>query len=82
VPALAPDADVEAVLRAARWPQASEPVLIIGHQPVLGQVAARLLTGLDQAWSVKKGAVWWLRQRERDHGNTVVLQAVQSVDCL
>jgi phosphohistidine phosphatase len=82
VPALAPDADVEAVLRAARWPQASEPVLIIGHQPVLGQVAARLLTGLDQAWSVKKGAVWWLRQRERDHGNAVVLQAVQSVDCL
>lgn len=82
VAALAPGADVEAVLRAARWQEGSEPVLIVGHQPVLGQVAAYLLTGLDQAWSVKKGAVWWLRRRERDPGNVVVLQAVQSVDCL
>lgn len=82
VSALAPQSDVEALLQAARWPQASEPVLIVGHQPVLGQVAARLLSGQDQPWSVKKGAVWWLRQRERDHGNAVVLQAVQSVDCL
>lgn len=82
VPALAPCADVEDLLQAARWPDASEPVLIVGHQPTLGRVAALLLAGTDQAWSVKKGAVWWLRQRERDHGNPVVLQAVQSVDCL
>lgn len=82
VAALAPKADVESVLRAARWPDAAEPVLIVGHQPVLGQVAAQLLAGVEQSWSVKKGAVWWLRRRERDGRPTVVLQAVQSVDCL
>jgi hypothetical protein len=26
--------------------------------------------------------VWWLRSRERESGNQVVVQAVQSPDCL
>ncbi|XHS78437.1 phosphohistidine phosphatase SixA [Burkholderiaceae bacterium UC74_6] len=82
VPSLAPDADVEALLHASRWPRSSEPVLIIGHQPTLGLLAARLLCGHDQPWALKKGAVWWLRSREREGHFEVVLQAVQSVDCL
>ena len=32
-------------LNAARWPNASEPVLIAGHQPALGLVAAYLPRG-------------------------------------
>lgn len=82
VAALAPGGSVEALLKAARWPQAGEPVLVIGHQPTLGLVAARLLAQVDQPWSVKKGAVWWLRHRERDGQTQVVLQAVQAPDCL
>jgi len=35
--ALAPDATVEAVLKAARWPHSAEPVLVVGHQPTLGR---------------------------------------------
>ena len=64
VAALAPDAGIEAVLKAARWPDASEPVLVVGHQPTLGLVAAWLLAEAPQPWAVKKGAVWWLRNRE------------------
>ena len=30
---------------AARWPEAKEPVLVIGHQPTLGLAAAYLMTG-------------------------------------
>jgi len=82
VAAIAPEATPEAVLKAARWGEASEPVLVVGHQPTLGQVAALLLGGVAQAWAVKKGAVWWLRQRERETGLEVVLQAVQGPDCL
>jgi phosphohistidine phosphatase len=82
VASLAPDASVEALLQASRWPRSAEPVLIVGHQPTLGQLAARLLCGHDQPWAVKKGAVWWLRSRERDGTFEVVLQAVQAVDCL
>lgn len=79
---LAPEASVTALLSVTRWPEASEPVLVVGHQPTLGQVAALLLGEVAQTWVIKKGAVWWLRGREREGGNQVVLQAMQSPDCL
>ena len=82
VPLLAPDGSGEALLQAARWPTASEPVLVIGHQPTLGLVAAHLLAEVGQAWAIKKGAVWWLRQRDREGLSRVVLQAVQAPDLL
>lgn len=82
LPSLAPEAAPETVLTAARWPESSEPVLIVGHQPTLGEVAALLLTGMPHPWSIKKGAVWWLRQREREGATQVVLQAVMGPDCL
>jgi phosphohistidine phosphatase len=82
LPALAPDASVITVLDAARWPEAKEPVLVIGHQPTLGLVAAQLLSGTEQPWAVKKGAVWWLRSREREGEGQVVLVNVISPDQL
>ena len=82
VPALAPEGGVDALLAAARWPEAGEPVLVVGHQPTLGQVAARLLADADQPWAMRKGAVWWLRCREREGVAQVVLQAVQGPDML
>lgn len=82
LPVLAPDGSGEALLQAARWPEASEPVLIVGHQPTLGLVAAHLLADAAQAWAIKKGAVWWLRNRDREGLAQVVLQAVQSPDLL
>ena len=42
-PALGPDGDVEGLLAATRWPDAREPVLVVGHQPTLGRVAAYLI---------------------------------------
>ena len=41
-----------------------------------------LLADIDKYWAMKKGAVWWLRRRERDGGAQVVLQAVQGPDLL
>jgi phosphohistidine phosphatase len=79
---LAPDGNGEALLKAARWPDASEPVLIVGHQPTLGFVASYLLAGQPQNWTLKKGAVWWIRGRNREDREQVILQAVQSPDCL
>ncbi len=82
VDTIAPDATPEAVLAAARWPEASEPLLLIGHQPTLGQVAALLLSGQAQPWAVRKGAVWWLRSRDREGSAQVVLHAVMGPDSL
>lgn len=79
---LAPEGHGEALLKAARWPDASEPVLVVGHQPTLGFVASFLLTDQPQAWTIKKGAVWWIRGRQREDRAQVVLQAVQSADLL
>jgi len=79
---LAPGGSVETVLRAARWPDAAEPVLIVGHQPTLGYVASLVVTGSAQPWAVKKGAVWWIRCRARDGVNQVVVKGVQGPEWL
>jgi phosphohistidine phosphatase len=82
VPELAPGASVEAVLAAANWPDAREPVLVVGHQPTLGMVAAHLMSGVPSYWSIRKGSVWWLSNRARESGAGVVLKAATSPDFL
>ncbi len=82
VAALAPDGTVEGLLAAARWPDAREPVLVIGHQPTLGLAAAYLLSGQAQPWPLRKGALVWLRAREREGVMQVVLHAALGVDLL
>jgi len=79
---LAPGAEVQHVLAAADWPNAKTPVVIVGHQPTLGQVASYLLAGELLDWSVKKAGVWWLSARERDGVQQTVLRAVISPDQL
>jgi phosphohistidine phosphatase len=69
-------ASAASVLSAARWPDAGEPVLVVGHQPTLGEVAAFLLSGEEAPWSMRKGAVWWLTSRDRGAGAAVTLRAV------
>jgi len=71
---IAPGASAASLLSAAGWPDAREPVLVVGHQPTLGEVAAMLLAGDAGSWSVKKGAVWWLSNRTRDGDAGVVLK--------
>jgi phosphohistidine phosphatase len=79
---VAPGASVQSVLAAAHWPDARDPVLVVGHQPTLGEVAALLLADADIGWSVRKGAVWWLSNRLREGESTVVLKAVVAPDFL
>ena len=62
---VAPGASAASVLAAAGWPDAREPVLVVGHQPTLGEVAAFLMAGEEAAWSIRKGAVWWFSNRTR-----------------
>lgn len=55
----------------------SKTLLVIGHQPHLGQLIANLLGMQTHGCVVKKGAVWWLRQRKVDNGVQTYLYAVQ-----
>ena len=80
IDSIAPDASVNAILHAADWPGNGGNVIIVGHQPTLGMVAGRLLNGAEGYVSVKKGAVWWFRQRERDGESKALLVAMVSPD--
>ena len=77
-PELAPGATVAQLLEAAQWPRAKHPVLLVGHQPLLGQAIAQLLGLAASECVVRRGAVWWLRRREREAVATTVVVAVQS----
>jgi len=71
----------QSILKVAGWPAGDGTVVVVGHQPSLGQAAALALTGSPADWSVKKGAIWWLASRSRD-GEEVVIRAVVAPDML
>jgi len=79
---LAPNAEPDQVLLAAGWPDAKMPILIVGHQPTLGQIIAALMGLSVQDCTVRKGAVWWLRSRLRDGVRQTVVVTVQTPDLL
>jgi phosphohistidine phosphatase len=80
---LAPGASAQAVLDAAGWPDGiAETVVVIGHQPTLGHVAALLMTGHQAEWSIKKSGIWWFQSRSRNGDGQIVLRAVMTPDLL
>lgn len=72
----------DALIRATGWPDAKKNVLVVGHQPTLGDVAAQLLGVEDAALSVRKGSAWWFASRSRDGGRETLLKAVVSPELL
>lgn len=81
-PAIAPGCSVHALLKAANWPDGDGSVLIVGHQPILGEAAARLLCDSQASYSVKKGAVWWLTRRSEEGDGQTNLRLVIAPDFL
>ena len=75
-------ASAKAILAAAGWPAAKGTVVVIGHQPTLGEVAALLLSGELAGWNIKKGAVWWFSRKEKAGVEEAILRAVISPDML
>ena len=77
---LAPDVRAASVLQAAGWPDADEPVLVVGHQPTLGHVASFLIAGTEQEWHLRKGSICWIATKGDEDGDTPYLKAVLGAD--
>ncbi|BEU97308.1 histidine phosphatase family protein [Acidovorax sp. DW039] len=77
---LLPGGTAQDLLELVHWPHGRGSFLVVGHQPMLGQVIAQLIGLQAQDCAVRKGAVWWLRQRQRMDQSQTVVMAVQSPD--
>ncbi|MBV8646637.1 histidine phosphatase family protein [Paludibacterium sp.] len=73
---LNPGASLESVLAVIDLYHAVDTVVLVGHQPYLGRLAARLMSGDPQYWNIKKGAIWWLGLRHQAGGDPVRLKAM------
>ena len=78
---LVPETSIEDVLTLLKWhPETGShlkgPVLLVGHQPYLGQLVAHMLGMQEDTCPVRKGGVWWLRTRVRDGRVQTVLLTV------
>lgn len=78
---LQPNAILREILDCLSELKSQQNVLLVGHQPWLGQLVAHLL-GFDGAEiSIEKGATWWLRQ-SRTQPSRYKLISVQAPSCL
>jgi phosphohistidine phosphatase len=84
--AINPDATASEVFDAVGWKNGNgvdEPIILVGHQPWIGECIATLL-GITtiESLSVKKGAVWWLQHRIREERAETVIRAVVTPEFL
>jgi len=66
------------ILKACDWPHSPEPVLVIGHQPLLGEIVSTLIPDIQYA-PIRKGNVWWVTCKP---GEEVFLKAVMTPELI
>lgn len=77
---IGPGASAKAILMAAGWPDNEGAVIVVGHQPTLGEVAALILSGETPSWNIRKGAAWWFTHKKKDGVEEIFLRAAISPD--
>lgn len=81
-PGIGTDASAGVVLDTLLTLLPAVAVIIVGHQPTLGQVAAQLVSGQPGRWSMKPGAIWWLTYHEQAGAGKAELRAMMSPEFL
>ena len=77
---LSVDSSVERIAKELASKYSAKTVLIVGHQPNLGLLISKLLGMHQSAGVVKKGSVWWLRQRFAGNNATYYIYTVKQPD--
>ncbi|MDP2152519.1 MAG: histidine phosphatase family protein [Methylotenera sp.] len=73
---LSVDSNVAGIVKEISNKNESQTILIVGHQPNLGLLISKLLALDESACLVKKGAVWWLKQRKVGHSSHYYIHTV------
>lgn len=68
----APGASPETILKVAGWPEGQGTVIVVGHQPVLGQTAALILSGQEKPLRIPAGGVWWFTSASGTEGEPLL----------
>jgi phosphohistidine phosphatase len=77
---LSVESNVERIAFALPSYYSAKALLLVGHQPNLGLLIVKLLGLHQSAGVVKKGSVWWLRQRLVGGDLKYYIYAVQQAD--
>jgi len=81
---LAPGAPGSVLLEVAGWPHGLEGrarhVVLVGHQPSLGEAVSLAISGASQPWTVRKASAVWLASRQTDDLPNAYLRAAIGAD--
>jgi phosphohistidine phosphatase len=77
-----PDVPARNVLKAAGWPSNERNIIVVGHQPTLGEAVSMIFLGEEGEAPIRKGAIWWFETRGGDDKMNTVLKAVVPPDLL
>ena len=64
LPQIDPDASADALLAATGWPAGHGVVILVGHNPAISELAARLAGKDAAALSLGRGAAFWYASRD------------------
>lgn len=76
-----PSSSLQQVLVALAKMGQTQDLILVGHAPWLGQLAAHLVGTTQFEFSIKKGAIWWLRLNESEP-NSYEIITVQTPNLL
>lgn len=73
-------ADIALVLGLMAPTTAEGCLVVVGHQPWMGELISLLVSGESAGWSVRKAQVWWLTWRSRSGSAQWTVRAVVDPD--
>ena len=80
---LGPEHGVDELMAVIAGHQDSHSALVLcGHQPTMGSAALRWLAGVEGPFSLRKGGLIWVAERQREGNTTRILRACLSADLL
>ena len=69
------------ILSIASWPHHPHAVLIVGHQPLLGEMVSHIIPSMHPV-AIQKGSVWWLSPKSHGTTSSAFLKAVMTPDLI